>query len=91
MLTRLALISAAALLALSSGASARECTGTFIRRSCMLGAADGICANPKQAGQEEDFEGFEFEDGVKGYSVYRLGAYPAKDIRLKPGCTLKAY
>jgi len=72
-------------------ASARDCTGTFIRRSCMMGAAEGTCAYPREKGQEEDFMGWEMQDGVKGYVVYRLGAFAERDIVLKPGCRLKRY
>ncbi|GJE61661.1 hypothetical protein [Methylobacterium trifolii] len=91
MLARLVLISGTALLALSSASSARDCTGTFIRHSCKLGAAEGICAYPREKGDVEDFMGWEVDEGVRGYVVYRMGAYPAKDIKLKPGCTLKPY
>lgn len=72
-------------------ASARDCTGTFIRRSCMMGAAGGMCAYPREKGDVEDFLGWETAEGVRGYVVYRMGAYPANDIKLKPGCTLKPY
>lgn len=91
MLARLVLISGAALLAFSSAASARDCTGTFIRRSCMMGAAEGVCDYFREKGQEEDFMGWEMQDGVKGYVVYRLGAFAERDIVLKPGCRLKRY
>lgn len=91
MLARLVMISGAALLALSSAASARDCSGTYIRRSCMMGAADGICGYPREKGTREDFMGWEMQDGERGYVVYRMGAYPAKDIRLDPGCRLGKY
>jgi hypothetical protein len=91
MLARLVLLSGAALLTLSSAASARDCTGTFIRRSCKMGAAEGMCAYPREKGDVESFMGWEVDEGVRGYVVYKMGAYPAKDIKLKPGCTLKPY
>lgn len=91
MLARRFLMSGAVLLAFSTFASARDCTGTFIRRSCMMGAAEGMCAYPREKGQEEEFMGWEIQDGVKGYAVYRLGAFAAKDVVLKPGCRLKRY
>lgn len=80
-----------ALMSTCETAAAKDCAGTFIRRSCMLGAADGICGYPKEKGVEEDFMGWERKDGVLGYTVYRLGAYPAKDIVLKKGCRLNRY
>jgi hypothetical protein len=76
---------------LASSASARECSGTYIRRSCMMGATAGYCGYPREKGTREDFMGWEIQDGERGYAVYRLGVYPAKDIRLDPGCRLGKY
>lgn len=75
----------------ASEAFAKDCPGVFIRRSCMLGAAPGMCGYPKDMGTEEDFMGWEIQDGVRGYAVYRLGTYAAADIRLRPGCKLGRY
>lgn len=80
-----------AVLSMGGAAAAKDCTGTFIRRSCKLGAAEGMCAYPREKGAVEDFMGWEREDGVLGYTIYRLGAYPAKDIRLQKGCRLSRY
>lgn len=87
------IIAVAALIgtAAATTASARDCSGTYIRRSCMMGAADGICGYPREKGTREDFMGWEMQDGERGYVVYRMGAYPAKDIRLDPGCRLGKY
>lgn len=82
---------AVALALTTVAASARDCAGTFIRRSCKMGAAEGMCAYPREKGDVEDFLGWEVDEGVRGYVVYKMGAYPAKDIKLKPGCTLKPY
>lgn len=80
-----------AFMSMCEAVAAKDCAGTFIRRSCKLGAAEGICAYPKEKGTEEDFMGWEREEGVLGYVIYRLGAYPAKDIVLKKGCRLSRY
>lgn len=87
----LAFALAVTMIAGEASAASGYCSGVFIRRSCKMGASQGICSYPKARGLREDFEGWEIEDGVLGYAVYRLGAYPAKDIRLDPGCKLKKY
>ena len=79
------------LVSICGAAAAKDCTGSFIRRSCKLGAAEGMCAYPKERGTVEDFMGWEREDGVLGYTIYRLGAYPAKDIVIEKGCRLSRY
>lgn len=81
----------AAFVALPSGAFAKDCMGTFVRRSCMTAGGPNQCTYPQEAGTRMEFMGWEDDDGVKAYSVYRLGAYPAKDIKLDRGCKLGRY
>ncbi len=77
----------------SSGVSANHanlpgvCSGTFIRRSCMMESG----AHCQRAGTVDDFVGWEDVAGKRGYVLYRMGRYDARDIRLEKGCKLKKY
>lgn len=85
---RPAFAAAAALLTLTAGADAKDCKGTFLRRSCET-SGGAACPQPIAAGTRHEFQGWGMTDGVRTYSIYRLGYWPAKDIRIEPGCRLQ--
>lgn len=84
---RPAFAAAATLLALTAGTDAKDCKGTFLRRSCEASGGAG-CPQPIEAGSRHEFMSWGITEGMRTYSIYRLGNWPAKDIRIDPGCRL---
>lgn len=70
-------------------ATARPCVGVFVRDACMVGSGNGQpCVYPKKKGEKADIVDRDPVDGVKAVGLYRLGSYPARDVKLAPWCKL---
>jgi hypothetical protein len=69
----------------------RWCWGTFTRHSCMNGTSGKDCAYPRKPGDRDEFMGWDDQDGVRSYVIYRLGAYPAANIAIDDGCHLREW